>query len=91
MAWCGGWCPARVLGHRSHILGHVLQGYPAQAAAGAGKNWSFACFKRLFSWAQVRVRENAEAVAFYRGEEDEKTLLSQVGCLHAFLCGRLFV
>lgn len=26
----------------------------------------------------VRVRENAEAVAFYRGEQDEKTLLQAV-------------
>jgi ABC-type uncharacterized transport system fused permease/ATPase subunit len=44
-----------------------------------------------FRYGLVRVRENAESVAFYRGETDEKALLSLVRtcakmcgtCLHA--------
>ena len=36
----------------------------------------------------VRVRENAEAVAFYRGEADEKELLLAVSVIRVCVCER---
>ncbi len=39
-----------------------------------------------FRYNLVRVRENAESVAFYRGEDDERRLLMEVRTRACFVC-----
>jgi len=44
-----------------------------------GLNFAQEAREADFRYGLVRVRENAESVAFYKGEQDEKGLLEKVG------------